>query len=273
MIGIIVAIVAALVLAVIAVKQINTPEKVEAKYANSSERENIFVKKYKEADPIYFQAPFMRLGAIAVIVVLILAFNFSPKDDDNSGLIFELEEEEIEIDIPNTQQVQPPPPPPPPPPPQIEIVEDEEIIEEEPEIEEVEVEMDEEVEIVEVVEVEVEEIIEEEPEEPEEPEIFTIVEQNAEFPGGMGALMEYLAKNINYPPIAQENGIEGRVVLRFVVDEVGGISDVQVLRDIGGGCGQEAIRVVKKMPKWKPGKQRGRAVKQYYTLPVKFTLN
>ena len=132
--------------------------------------------------------------------------------------------------------------------------------------------MDEVVEVEEVVEVVVEEVVEE-VEEPEEPEIFTIVEQSAEFPGGMGELLKYLGKNINYPPIAQENGIEGRVVLRFIVDETGGISDVQILRDIGGGCGEEAVRVVKKMPKWSPGKQRGRAVKQYYTLPVKFTLN
>jgi len=151
------------------------------------------------------------------------------------------------------------------------VVEDEEIIEEEIIIEDLEVDMDEEVIVEEVVEIEVEEVFEE-PEEPEEPEIFTVVEQQPEFPGGQGELLKYLGKNISYPPIAQENGIEGTVVVRFVVNETGGISDINILRDIGGGCGAEAVRVVKSMPKWKAGKQRGKAVKVYFTLPVRFKL-
>ena len=111
-------------------------------------------------------------------------------------------------------------------------VEDEEIIEDEPVIEDLEVEIDEEV-IADPVEVEVEVVDEPEPE-PEEPEIFTVVEQQPEFPGGQTELLKYLGKNINYPPIAQENGIEGTAVVRFVVNETGGISDIQIIRDIGG---------------------------------------
>ena len=98
------------------------------------------------------------------------------------------------------------------------------------------------------------------------------MEQQPEFPGGQAELLKYLGKNINYPPIAQENGIEGTAVVRFVVNETGGISDIQIIRDIGGGCGKESVRVVKNMPNWKPGRQRGQAVKVYFTLPVRFKL-
>jgi len=104
------------------------------------------------------------------------------------------------------------------------------------------------------------------------PQIFTYVEQMPDFPGGQTELMKFLQKNLRYPPAARENGIEGRVVLQFVVDESGNISDIQVLRDIGGGCADEAIRVVKMMPPWKPGKQNGNPVKVYFKLPVTFKL-
>jgi len=104
------------------------------------------------------------------------------------------------------------------------------------------------------------------------PQIFTYVEQMPDFPGGQTELMKFLQKNLRYPPAARENGIEGRVVLQFVVDESGNISDIQVLRDIGGGCAEEATRVVKMMPPWKPGKQNGNPVKVYFKLPVTFKL-
>jgi protein TonB len=256
---------------ILAIRKFSDPEKIGEKYANSEDSQNIFVKKYQEADIEYYRSAAMRVGLIAVLIILILAFNFSNRDR-NEGNVYVIDEEEIiEQDVPVTQQVKPPPPPPPPPPPQIEVVEDEEVIEEEITIEESEVDLEEEVIVEEVVEVEVEEVVEIE-EEPEEPEIFTVVEQQPEFPGGQGELLAYLGKNISYPPIAQENGIEGTVVVRFVVNETGGISDIQIIRDIGGGCGKEAVRVVKSMPKWKPGRQRGKAVKVYFTLPVRFKL-
>jgi periplasmic protein TonB len=109
-------------------------------------------------------------------------------------------------------------------------------------------------------------------EQPPPPKIFKYVEQMPTFPGGQQALMDYLAKNIRYPAAARENGIQGSVVLQFVVDETGNISSIQVLRDIGGGCADEAVRVVKAMPQWTPGKQNGAAVKVYFTLPVAFRL-
>jgi len=108
--------------------------------------------------------------------------------------------------------------------------------------------------------------------EPPPPQIFTYVEQMPEFPGGQAAIAEYLYKNLRYPEMAKENNIQGRVSVKFVVNEEGNVSDVQVVKGIGGGCDEEAVRVVKKMPSWKAGKQNGRAVKVWYTLPITFKL-
>lgn len=107
---------------------------------------------------------------------------------------------------------------------------------------------------------------------PPEDKIFTSVEQLPEFPGGMAALQKYLANNIRYPQVAREEGIQGKVYLQFVVDKDGSVTNINIQRDIGGGCGKEAVRVVSGMPKWRAGKQNGQAVKVYYTLPVNFRL-
>jgi periplasmic protein TonB len=101
-------------------------------------------------------------------------------------------------------------------------------------------------------------------------QVFEIVEKEAEFPGGVGAMMSYISKNLKYPDIALENTIEGTVVVEFVVEKDGSISNVVVLKDIGGGCGAEAARVFKNMPKWNPAKQRDMAVRQRIKAPVKF---
>ena len=109
-------------------------------------------------------------------------------------------------------------------------------------------------------------------EDPTKNQIFTIVEQMPEFPGGEVEMIKYIVKNTHYPQIAKENGISGKVFLTFVVDQEGKVNDVKILRGIGGGCDEEAIRVVKSMPAWKPGKQNGRPVKVQYNLPYNFTL-
>lgn len=119
------------------------------------------------------------------------------------------------------------------------------------------------------------EIVEEKPqviEQKVEAEIFTVVEEQPTYPGGEEARMRYLQENIKYPEEAKELGIQGRVFVTFVVEVDGSITDVRVLRGIGGGCDQEAIRVVKGMPKWVPGKQRGVPVRVQFNLPIKFTL-
>jgi protein TonB len=113
-----------------------------------------------------------------------------------------------------------------------------------------------------------------EPPKPEPPknEIFEFVEQMPEFPGGDDALSAYLSKNIKYPKQANEQGISGRVVINFVVNENGDIADVKVARGIGCGCDEEAMRVVRSMPNWRPGKQNGKAVRVSYSLPITFEL-
>ncbi len=102
---------------------------------------------------------------------------------------------------------------------------------------------------------------------------FTVVEQMPEFPGGNKALLEYLAKNTMYPPIAREYGIEGTVFVTFVVDRTGQITDAAIAKGTDKHLEKEALRVVKAMPVWKPGKQNGREVKVQYTVPIKFVLN
>jgi len=106
----------------------------------------------------------------------------------------------------------------------------------------------------------------------DEGKIFTVVEEMPGFPGGEGKLFEYLQKNIKYPPVARENGIQGRVYVTFVVDKDGKIKDAKILRGIGGGCDEEALRVIRTMPQWKAGRQNGRSVQVQYNLPVNFTL-
>ena len=109
-------------------------------------------------------------------------------------------------------------------------------------------------------------------EEEKKPEIFSHVEVMPTFPGGEGALMKWLSDHISYPPIAQEQGIQGRVNLRFVVKPDGSVDDVQVIKGLDPSCDKEAVRVVKQMPKWNPGKQNGVAVNVYFSLPVTFRL-
>lgn len=102
--------------------------------------------------------------------------------------------------------------------------------------------------------------------------VFDVVEEMPSFPGGQGALMSYLASNIKYPVVAQENGVQGRVTVSFVVERDGSISDVRVARSVDPSLDREAQRVVKSMPRWKPGKQNGSAVRVKYTVPVVFRL-
>lgn len=103
-------------------------------------------------------------------------------------------------------------------------------------------------------------------------EVFTIVEKMPEFPGRDTALNEFFVKNLQYPVFAKEQGIQGKVWISFVVDKDGTIGSIEVRRAIGGGCDEEAVRVIKLMPKWIPGSQGGKPLKVKFTLPVRFTL-
>jgi protein TonB len=166
-------------------------------------------------------------------------------------------------EVPLTQQ--PPPPPPKIKQPEIIEVPDEEEIEEEIEVD-LDVEITEDTEIAEIV-------FEEPVEEEETDEIFQIVENPATFRGGIGAFYKYVQKNMKYPSQAQRMGLEGKVFVEFVVGKDGRITDVKVLRGIGAGCDEEAIKVLKNSPAWTAGRQRGRPVRQRMVLPITFKLN
>jgi protein TonB len=102
--------------------------------------------------------------------------------------------------------------------------------------------------------------------------VFVVVEEQAEFPGGLDSMYAYIHKNLKYPELAKEKGIEGRVFVSFIIEKDGSISNVKILRGIGGGCEEAAVEMIKNMPKWKPGKQRGKPVRFQFTLPIKFEL-
>jgi len=103
-------------------------------------------------------------------------------------------------------------------------------------------------------------------------EIFTAVEHQATFPGGLDKFYDYLGKTIKYPAVARENNVQGRVYLTFVVEKDGSLTDIKVMRGIGSGCDEEAMRVLKASPKWKPAEQNGRIVRSQFTVPINFTL-
>ncbi|MFA5418091.1 MAG: energy transducer TonB [Bacteroidales bacterium] len=221
-------------------------------------------KKTKKADLENKKVLFFQIGLVFALVVVLFAFEYKSYDKITLDLTSRAVDDTPEEIIPITEQkVKPPPPPPPKQVTKITIVEDDVEVEDDIEID---VEADAETEMEAYVPQDMgdEEIVEQ--------EIFTVVESMPDFPGGMGKLMSYLATNIKYPPLAKESGIQGRVFINFVVEPDGSISQVKVLRGIGGGCDEEAVRVVKAMPKWKPGMQRGKPVRVSYNLPVKFTL-
>lgn len=221
-------------------------------------------KKTEKADLENKKTLFFQIGLIVALLVVFVAFEYKSYDKITVDITSRAVDDTPEEIIPITEQkVKPPPPPPPKQVTKITIVEDDVEVEDDIEID---VEADDDSEMEEYIPQEIEE------EEIVEAEIFTVVEAMPEFPGGMGKLMSYLGNNIKYPPLAKESGIQGRVFINFVVEPDGKISNVKVLRGIGGGCDEEAIRVVEAMPKWKPGMQRGKPVRVSYNLPVKFTL-
>lgn len=107
---------------------------------------------------------------------------------------------------------------------------------------------------------------------PKEEEVFVAVEQQAQFPGGMAALMKWLGNNIRYPEAAQQNDVQGRVIVKFIVEKDGSVTGAQVIKGVDRDLDKEALRVVNKMPKWQAGKNNGVAVRSYFTLPVQFRL-
>ena len=226
------------------------------------------IKKTPKADLENKKSTWLLVGYVIVLAFMFIAFEWTKRDIkiDTSQAITDLVFEEEIIPITEQPEQAAPPPPPAAPP----IAETLTIVEDDADVEETTIATSEETnQAVEIkyVPVAVEE------EEPEEQTIFEVVEQMPEFPnGGMAGLMQYLSKNIKYPTIAQENGTQGRVTVQFVVNRDGSIVDAKVLRGVDPYLDKEAIRVVSSMPKWKPGMQRGKAVRVKYTVPVMFRL-
>lgn len=219
-------------------------------------------KKSESADLEKKRGLYFQIGLVTALACTLIAFewkSYDKKDFDLGQLKIEDIPEEI---IPITKQEEKPPPPPPPVAQVLNIVQDDVKLDEEAKVEETEVTEDTKIEVIEKKE----EVV-------DEPEIFTIVEDMPEFPGGgEKALLQYLSNNIKYPAIARENGITGTVYVTFEIDQNGKVKDAKILRGIGGGCDEEALRVVMNMPAWKPGKQRGKPVRVQYNLPVRFVL-
>jgi len=206
---------------------------------------------------------YVLLGFVFVLSVCYVALEWTEKEVTKYEVADSEFAFEEEIDIQQTTQETPPPPPPP----AVQEVEVLNVVEDDVETEEIEINTeDDKSEVVIQAPVEIQE------EEEEDNVVFVIVENKPEFPGGDAALMKYIADNIKYPVIAQENGIQGRVICQFVVNKDGSIVDINVVRSVDPSLDKEAIRVIKSMPKWKPGKQRGKAVRVKFTLPIVFRL-
>ena len=226
------------------------------------------VKKSPQADLEGKKTTNLLIGAIMILAVLFVGFEWSERDKKvmtDSGIQEVMFEEEI---IPITEQEQPQQAPPPPQaPPAEEVLE---IIENDSKVEESTIQASDDTNAaveVKYTPVEVEE------EEVDEQEIFTIVEEMPEYPGGIAAALKWIANELKYPAIAQENGVQGRVTVRFTINADGSVVDPVILRGVDPHLDKEALRVIGKMPKWKPGKQRGKAVRVSYNLPVRFKLN
>lgn len=221
------------------------------------------LKKAPEHDLTKKTGMFLNLGLTISLLLVIVAFEWPDRGDGDIVELGQLETDFEDImEIPPTEQ-------PPPPPPKVQIPEIIEVPDEEEIEEEIEVELD--VEVTE--ETVVEDIVfEEAPEEEEVDEIFTIVEDQPEFPGGMQAFYNFVGKKMKYPSQARRMGIEGRVYVEFIVDKDGSVTNVRSVKGIGAGCDEEAVRVMKTVPKFKPGKQRGRPVKVKMVMPIYFKL-
>lgn len=207
---------------------------------------------------------FLLMGFVMVLSLLYIGLewtNSEVKVYDVANSDFLLEDE---IEIQTTQEELPPPPPPPVP----EVIEELNIVEDDVKTETIKIETeDNKDKIVISAPVAAPKVVEE-----DDQVIFQVVETMPTFPGGDQALFKFLSDNIRYPVIAQENGIQGRVICQFVVNRDGSIVDVEVVRSVDPSLDREAIRVIRSMPNWKPGMQRGKAVRVKYTLPVNFRL-
>ncbi len=225
------------------------------------------IKKTPKADLENKKSLMTEIGLVITLGIVLAAFEWSTTDVkiDTSGMIEEAAVEEEIVPITRQEEIKPPPPPPPPKMSDIiNIVDDDVELDDELDLQDTEADENttydyqQEIAVVE--------------EEEETQEVFFIVEEMPVFPGGEEALRKFIAQSVKYPVIAQENGIQGRVFVSFVVNQKGEVTNVKVARPFDPNLDKEAVRVVQSMPKWSPGKQRGKAVKVSYTVPINFVL-
>lgn len=226
------------------------------------------IKKSERADLEKGKSTSLLIRFVMALAVMFVALEWTQREvEDNSELFMardvSLNEEMVPITLPEKKTV-------PPPPAAVTKAEIIEIVEDDADIEEdIMASTEDQAEWVDLNEYDVVEV---EPE-PEEEAPFMVVEDMPEFPGGTAALLEYLRKNIKYPAICRENNIQGRVIVSFVVNKDGAIVDPEVVKSVNPSLDKEAVRVISTMPNWKPGMQRGKAVRVKYTVPVNFRLN
>ncbi len=226
------------------------------------------IKKSEKADLEKGKGTSILIGFVMALAVMFVTLEWTEREvEDNSDLYMAREttitEEMVPITLPEKKTV-------PPPPAAVAKADIIKIVEDDADIEEdIMVSTEDQVEWVDLDEVD---YIEVEPE-PEEEEIFMVVEDAPEFPGGINALLEYLKKNIKYPAICRDNNIQGRVIVSFVVNKDGKIVDPEVVKGVNPSLDKEALRVISTMPNWKPGYQRGKPVRVKYSVPVNFRLN
>lgn len=240
----------------------------KASQTENPSRVALYAKKYDSADIQKYGLVLTNTGLVISLLLTIWAFSFKIYEDPPVIIETPIFTEEV-MSVPVTTVVPPPPKP----------------VVKAPEIREVEKAPEEEVE-VKIEEKQEEEVTYGPPSdapagppgppiarpEPVEEEVFMVVEEQPSPVGGMPAFMQYLYKNIKYPDQARRLGVEGKVFVEFVVDKDGSLTDIKVMKGIGAGCDEEAVRVLKNAPKWNPGKQRGRPVKVKMVLPIQFRL-
>ncbi len=229
------------------------------------------VKKSPKADLERTKGLGLLMGFVVGLAVLFVGFEWSERDvkvvSADEGVQDIIAEEEVEI----TRQENTPPPPPPPAAPVVTDILN--VVDDDIELDQQDIVSSED----NAAEAQTQTYVapaavQEEEEEEAAQQIFTVVEKQPEYPGGTAELFKYLSKAIKYPVIAQENGIQGRVVCSFVVNRDGSIVDIQVMRGVDPSLDKEAVRVISEMPKWKPGEQRGKPVRVRFILPVQFRL-
>jgi protein TonB len=225
-------------------------------------------KKTKRADLQGKRGLFLEVGFVVAFGLVLLAFEWTTKPQEVEGFQKQDKSDVVQENIPVTRQEkqkQPPPPPPPQTTEQLNIVDNDVKIEDELNLEETGADEDTRVQV---------DAFEQEEEESEERDPFMIVEDMPEFKGGgINEFRNYVQRNAEYPTIAKENGIEGTVYAKFVIDTDGKISDLRILRGVDPSLNEEVKQVIANAPSWEPGKQRGKPVKVQFTVPIAFNLD